>query len=38
VIRVKDGKAFTATFTATPETYEVGLSAAREILESLRVT
>ena len=38
LIRVKDGKAFTATFTATPETYEVGLSVAREILESLRVT
>lgn len=38
LIRVKDGKAFTATFTATPETYDVGLSAAREILGSLRVT
>lgn len=38
VVRVLDGRAYTATFTATTDTYEANLPAAQEILDTLRAT
>lgn len=38
ITKIKDGKAFTATFSATEGTYVAGLEAAQTILASLRAT